>query len=301
MSDPRMAAINNFTVKQHKSVPPELNPRDAVLPDPFTVCIMGASRGIGEHIAYAYAQAGASRIVISSRATGDLETVARNISDDINSRVKVDLVECDVSSASAVEALAEYVRTRCGRLDLLVLNAGYAGPVTTRMDQGKPEWVRRAFEVNAMGTYLAAHYFVPLLLESPNGAKGFIAVGSFAGCIRRGIIANTGYTVSKMAQIRLVEYLDEQYGQYGLVSLVVHPGAVATKMAEGNTPEEFLPYLTDDVDLCGAVCVWLSKQLNNIHWLSGRLISATWDMAELMSKEQQIREKDLLKFVMVTG
>lgn len=240
MADPRMATINNYTTKLHQSVPPELNPGDVVLPGSFTVCIMGASRGIGEHIAYAYARAGASRIVISSRAKSDLEAVARDMGKS-NAGVKVDTVECDVSSASSVEALAEYVRTECGRLDVLVLNAGYAGPVTTRMDRGKPEWVQRAFGVNAMGTYLVAHYFVSLLLESPGGAKGFIAIGSFAGCIRRGPIANTGYTVSKMAQIRLVEYLDEQFGQDGLVSLVVHPGAVATKMAEGNTPEVFLP------------------------------------------------------------
>lgn len=338
MADVRLTALNDFTTTIHQSVPPDLNPDKVVLPVGFTVCVMGASRGIGEHIAYAYARAGASRIVISSRSERDLETVARKIS-ELNRDVQVDVVECDVSKSESVAALAEYVRTRCGRrLDVLVFNAGYAGPVTTRMDRGEPEWVRRAFEVNAMGTYLAAHHLVPILLESsssppPNKApKGFIAVGSFAGCIRRGPIANTGYTVSKMAQIRLVEYLDEQFGRDGLVSLVLHPGAVATKMAEGNTPEEFLPCelcdyhtpsffgpwpqflsfvclltdipnspdLTDDVDLCGAVCVWLSKQLKNVDWLSGRLISATWDMVELMSKEDQIRERDLLKFVMLT-
>ncbi|KAK6369333.1 hypothetical protein LTS17_009675 [Exophiala oligosperma] len=309
MADVRLTALNDFTTTIHQSVPPDLNPDKVVLPVGFTVCVMGASRGIGEHIAYAYARAGASRIVISSRSERDLETVARKIS-ELNRDVQVDVVECDVSKSESVAALAEYVRTRCGRrLDVLVFNAGYAGPVTTRMDRGEPEWVRRAFEVNAMGTYLAAHHLVPVLLESssspppppPNKApKGFIAVGSFAGCIRRGPIANTGYTVSKMAQIRLVEYLDEQFGRDGLVSLVLHPGAVATKMAEGNTPEEFLPYLTDDVDLCGAVCVWLSKQLKNVDWLSGRLISATWDMVELTSKKDQIRERDLLKFVMLT-
>lgn len=58
--------------------------------------------------------------------------------------------------------------------------------------------------------------------------------------------------------------------------------------------------LTDDVDLCGAVCVWLSKQLKSIDWLSGRLISATWDMGELISKKEQICQRDLLKFVMLT-
>ena len=58
--------------------------------------------------------------------------------------------------------------------------------------------------------------------------------------------------------------------------------------------------LTDEVDLCGAVCVWLSKQLKDISWLSGRLICATWDMEELMAKKERIVERDLLKFALVT-
>ncbi|KAK5305098.1 hypothetical protein LTR99_004164 [Exophiala xenobiotica] len=244
MADPRVLAVDGFTKHSHQSVTPEMEP----------ICIIGASQGIGEHIAYAYARAHAARIVISSRSVHDLESVANNIK-GINPTTQTDIVECDISKPTSVEALASYVRTRCGRLDLLILNAGYAGPVTVKMDEGKPEWVHKAFEVNAMGTYLAAHYFVPLLLASPNGAKGFIAIGSVAGCIRRGPIANTGYTVSKMAQIRLVEYLHEQYGGQGLVRLAVHPGAVATRMAKGNTPEEFLPCKYSHYEPVTSVCV----------------------------------------------
>lgn len=58
--------------------------------------------------------------------------------------------------------------------------------------------------------------------------------------------------------------------------------------------------LVDDVDLCGAVCVWLSARVETIKWLSGRLISAKWDMQELLSRQQEIVAKDLLKFALVT-
>ncbi|OQV01644.1 hypothetical protein CLAIMM_06963 [Cladophialophora immunda] len=297
--DPRVAAVDGFTKTQHTCVPPSLSPAAVKLQDSFTVCIIGASTGIGEHIAYSFARAKAARVVISSRTMSDLEAVADQIR-RINPFGHVDMVECDVSKATSVEALADYVKTRCKRLDILILNAGYAGPVITKMDQGRPEWVQHAFEVNALGTYLSAHYFVPLLLQTENGAKGFIAIGSIAGCIRRGPIANTGYTVSKLAQIRLVEYLHEQYSPEGLVSIALHPGAVMTRMASGNTPEEFLPYMTDEVDLCGAVCVFLSKQINDLGWLSGRLVSATWDMEELISKRDLIEKRDLLKFTLLT-
>ncbi len=239
--DPRITAVSTFTKTRHSSVPASLDPAaGSRLPPSFTVCIIGASTGIGEEIAYSYAKAGAAQLVISSRQITDLQLVADKIK-TISPETRVHILVCDVSNATAVEALASSVQAACGRLDVLVLNAGYAGPVTLKMDRGQPEWVQKAFDINAIGTYLAAHYFVPLLLSSPGGAKAFIAVGSVAGCLRRGIIANTGYTVSKMAQIRLVEYLHEQYGEDGLISVAVHPGAVMTRMAKGNTPEEFLP------------------------------------------------------------
>jgi hypothetical protein len=51
--------------------------------------------------------------------------------------------------------------------------------------------------------------------------------------------------------------------------------------------------LTDDVGLCGAFCVWLSKEKRM--WLNGRLVSATWDVDELMEKKENIVAEDLLK------
>ncbi|KAF2103357.1 NAD(P)-binding protein [Rhizodiscina lignyota] len=295
-----MVVINNFTKTLHSKVPSQLNPKLTRLPSPYTVCVIGASSGIGEHIAYSYASASATNILIASRDMESLAIAAERMK-QLNPQARIEVHACDVTSSESVAALAQFTKDTFGRLDALILNSGYAGPVTLRIDKGEPEWVQRAFNVNAMGTYLVAHYFMPLIMASEGGTKTFIAVGSFAGCIRRGPIANTGYTVSKMAQTRLIEYLSEQFGEDGLLPVAIHPGAVLTPMAEGNTPEEFMPYLTDEVDLCGAVCVWLSSRARDLQWLAGRLISATWDMDELISKRHEIVDKDLLKFAMLTG
>ena len=53
--------------------------------------------------------------------------------------------------------------------------------------------------------------------------------------------------------------------------------------------------LTDGVELCGAFCVWLTKDAKDKLWLSGRWVSATWDTEELTTKRNGILEKDLLK------
>ena len=306
MPDHRVLNVDRFTPTTHATVAPSLDPRTVRLPPDFTACIIGASAGIGEHVAYAFAHAHATNLIIASRTVADLQAVASRIK-AIDGAVTVEVHACDVASASSVAALASVVRARFGRLDAVVPNAGYAPPIEgMKVTENKPEVVQRAFDVNAMGTYHVAHYFVPLLLESAaaGGAKLFLAVGSIAGCIRQGIIANTGYTISKMAQIRMIEYLGEQYGREedgGLLAVTVHPGSVDTAMAKGNTPEAFVKYLVDDVALCGAWIVWLARQRRDLQWLTGRLVSANWDVHELMSKKGEIEEKDLLKFELLTA
>lgn len=242
MAEPESNVVDmdHFTSVEHTNFTATTDPSKVKLPPPFIVCIIGASSGIGEHIAYAYAQAGASGIIISSRQTTELERVAQEIH-KINPSIRVLVVSCDITSASSVAALAEKVKAEFGRVDVVIPNSGYAGPVTLRVTEGKPEWFQQNFDVNTVGTYHAAHYLIPLLLQSPNGAKSFIVVGSLAAAIIGGPIANTGYCLSKFAQSRLVEYTANQFGKEGLLTVNIHPGAVMTPMADGNTPEEFLP------------------------------------------------------------
>ena len=53
--------------------------------------------------------------------------------------------------------------------------------------------------------------------------------------------------------------------------------------------------LVDDVGLCGAFCVWLSSRPEDVMFLNGRFLSANWDVEELLHREKEIVQKDLLK------
>lgn len=55
--------------------------------------------------------------------------------------------------------------------------------------------------------------------------------------------------------------------------------------------------LTDDPALCGGVLTWLTRERRE--WLSGRYISATWDVEELESMKDDIVSNDKLKMRMV--
>jgi hypothetical protein len=54
--------------------------------------------------------------------------------------------------------------------------------------------------------------------------------------------------------------------------------------------------LTDDPGLCGAFCVWLSREKEDRMWMNGRMVSATWDVDELVEKRGKIEGQDLLKW-----
>jgi NAD(P)-dependent dehydrogenase (short-subunit alcohol dehydrogenase family) len=230
---------SGFTTTQHSKPLAALEPQNNKLSTPLNILIIGASKGIGAGIAYAYAQAGASSLILAARASSseELADVERKVK-ELSPSTRTIQLHVDITSTDSVDRIAKAVRDEVGTLDVVVLNSGYSGPVVLKVDEGDPQDFQDVFNVNVMGTYNVAHYFVPLLKES-DGAKTFIVVNSLASLITSGHIANTAYCISKMAQARLVEFLAEQYGIDGVLSIAVHPGAVNTEMADKTTPESF--------------------------------------------------------------
>ena len=288
------ASANTITKTQHHKPNATLDPAQVKLTSPFVVCIIGASRGIGAGVAYSYAKAGASGIVLVSRRTAGLEDTAA-VCNKLNPGNRTEIVTCDITDASSVEHLAEKTWSKFGHLDVVVVNSGYSGPVVLKVTDTDPVTFQQAINVNYVGTFLCAKHFIPLLLKTDGGAKAFIAVNSLASLLIRGPIANTQYCVSKAAQLKLMEHIHEQYASEGLASISVHPGAVASEMAaDPSVPESFRPFLIDSPELCGSFCVWLTKDKTR-RWLSGRLLSANWDADELEARREEIVGRDMLK------
>lgn len=241
MEWPNEISVHEFVEKHHKTIHPLIDPSRLTLPPNYVVCILGASRGIGEQIAYSYAAAGASGIILAGRLSSqDLIAAVADKARSLNPRVTIMTATCDLTSSSSVEDLARAVAAKFPRLDAIIVNSGFSGPVTLRVDEGDPMDFRKCADVNYLGTYHAAHWFLPLLRRSGGAGKTFIVVSALAALITCGPIANAGYCISKMAQARLVEMIAEQYGEEGILAVAVHPGAVKTEMAEA-APAEFVP------------------------------------------------------------
>ena len=229
-------AASHFVSTIHHKPNTTLDTTKVSLPRSFVVCIVGASRGIGAGIAISYAKAGASGLVLASRSTSGLEETAENCK-ALRPGIDVEIVPSDITSSESVANLAERTKAKFGRLDVAVVNSGYSGNVTFNVIETDPETFRNCIDVNYVGTFLSAKYLVPLLLETSDGAKAFIGVSSLAALLLRGPIANGQYALSKLTQLRLLEYVHEQHAEQGLSSFAVHPGAVASEMAKEGAPD----------------------------------------------------------------
>ncbi|KAI2465394.1 hypothetical protein F4781DRAFT_409436, partial [Annulohypoxylon bovei var. microspora] len=153
----------------------------------------------------------------------------------------------------------------------------------------------RTMEVNLKGVYLMSKYFVPLLLSTPEDLRTMVNINSVAAHSLRPMAS--AYGTSKLAVLKLTEFLMVEVGSKGLLAYSVHPGAVLTELAEKGMPPETLLALSDNVNLAGDTVTWLSSERRE--WLAGRYISSTWDMNELLQRKAEIVEGDKLKVRLV--
>ena len=102
----------DFTPTVHHDVYPGIAPHSGTLSPPFTVCITGASRGIGAHIAYAFAQAGASAIAVCSLTVEEVEIseIPSKVA-SINPSIKVDPSQSQVRIVENLYARSLHIIT----------------------------------------------------------------------------------------------------------------------------------------------------------------------------------------------
>ena len=258
------------------------------------VLISGASKGIGAAIAIAFAQAGASAIAIAARSS--LDAVERAVLDAAKAAghpaPKVLKLSLDVSDEPNVASVAAQTEQCLGHLDILVNNAGRLETWHSIGDTDPASWWK-TWEVNLKGTYLMTRALLPLLLKG--GEKTIVNVNSIgAHLVRPGASA---YQTSKLAILRLTEYLVVEYGAQGLLPIAVHPGAVATEMVLNALPDKYHGNLKDAPELAADTIVWLTQERKD--WLAGRYLSASWDMPEIMARKEEIVQADKLKVKLV--
>ena len=149
--------------------------------------------------------------------------------------------------------------------------------------------------VNLRGPYLIARATLPLLLKSD--LKTLINISSVgAHCVTP---SGSDYQTSKLALLRLTEFIAQENADKGIIAFSVHPGNMLTDMVK-DSPEGIKHIYTETVTLCADTLVYLSKERRE--WLGGRYLNVTWDLPELLAPEMQkkIVDGDMLKVRLVT-
>ncbi|NNG19651.1 SDR family oxidoreductase [Naumannella sp. ID2617S] len=185
-----------------------------------TALVSGGGNGLGASMARTLDAAGA-RVVLTGRTLDKLEQVAA----ELGGRPRVETV--DVSDATQVAALAD--RLLDERIDVLVNNAGIAGPVAPLVEIEPEQW-DEVFDINVRGVYLMCRAFLPPMLE--RGEGDVINVASVSG--KRPLIRRTPYCASKMALIGLTQTLAFEVSPQGVRVNTLSPGPVEGERMDRN-------------------------------------------------------------------
>ncbi|TQS32593.1 hypothetical protein Golomagni_07085 [Golovinomyces magnicellulatus] len=248
------------------------------------IFISGASKGIGRETALSFARSGASTIIIAARSS--LNAVEDKIQ-AISPTTKVIKLNLDISSEDSVNAAVAEIKSQVSSIDVLFNNAGCLETFKTFTDSDPSEWWN-TWNINIKGLYLVSRALIPFVLASK--LRTIVNVSSIAAlCLSPGA---SSYQTTKLAVLKLTEYMDLEYGSQGLLAYAIHPGAVATELSS-NMPKKTHGILIDNASLCADVVSWLTQEKRD--WLAGRYISVNWDMEELLAKKDEIIEDDKLK------
>jgi NAD(P)-dependent dehydrogenase (short-subunit alcohol dehydrogenase family) len=127
----------------------------------------------------------------------------------------------DVARLADVDRLFDEVRSNLGGLDVLVNNAGVAGP-TAKVEDIRPEDWDRCIAVDLNGMFYVTRKAMPLLKAA--GAGSIVNLSSIAG--RFGFAMRTPYSAAKWAVVGFTQSLAVEAGPDGVQVNCIQPGIV---------------------------------------------------------------------------
>jgi NAD(P)-dependent dehydrogenase (short-subunit alcohol dehydrogenase family) len=263
--------------------------------------VTGGGRGIGRRLAQALAGAGATVGVLARSDDQLTETVAM-----ITAAGGVAVAAAaDLTDTAATAAAIDELRGQLGPVDLLVNNAGVAGPCGPAWSVDTGSWWRTV-EVNLGSVFLCSHLILPEMVARGRGR--IVNVTSRAGAFRWPHMS--AYSVSKAAVIKFTENLAVETRPHGIRVFSVHPGLLPIGLSEpavaGIPVADSLEHRVhawvrgELAEGRGADPAWAAELVLRIaagdaDELSGCHLTVHDDLDAILSRVDEVRSGDLLR------
>jgi NAD(P)-dependent dehydrogenase (short-subunit alcohol dehydrogenase family) len=224
------------------------------------VIVTGASSGIGEATAIAFAATGA-KVVIAARRAERLDALAARIE---RAGGTVLAVPADVTREEDVLRLFAAAVDRFGSVDVLINNAGIAD--ATPSDALSLERWRQVIDTNLTSAFLCAREALKLM--KPQGRGRIINIGSLSAHVPRP--DSVAYTASKFALDGLTRSMAVDGRGHGVAVSIFHPGMVVSELAPGMAaaPAELMSDASDTAD----ILVHMASVPDHLNFLEGLML-----------------------------
>jgi len=205
--------------------------------------VTGAGRGIGRVIAQTLAASGI-HIVAAARTAEEIDSLADEIT---GAGGKAIAVRTDVTDEAGVEELFGVIDDKCGRIDILINNAGMG--VFSHIVDCSSEDFDRVLAVNAGGTFLCSREALKRMIPQKSGY--IINISSVLGI--RAYVNQGAYTAGKHGVMGLTKTLAIESQPHGIRVSAILPGGVNTEMIQKSRPDLDVSDLLEPEDIAGAV------------------------------------------------
>lgn len=198
--------------------------------------VTGGAQGIGRAIAERLADSGAN-IAIWDRD----EDRANNTARELECRGHVIAITVDVTNPKAVETARDQTLSAFDSVEVLVNNAGIAGPNQTSWEYDIDAW-RQVLDINLNGPFYCCRTIVPHMME--RGYGRIVNIASIAG--KEGNPNASAYSASKAGLIALTKSLGKELAEFDISVNCLTPAAAKTAIFEQIT-QEHIDYMLSKI------------------------------------------------------
>jgi 3-oxoacyl-[acyl-carrier protein] reductase len=198
--------------------------------------VTGGAQGIGRAIAERLLRSGAS-VAIWDR---DAEESARAVA-ELSPLGRVLAVATDVTDYASVERATATTTAAFGGIDILVPNAGIAGPTMPLWQYPLDAW-QRVIDIDLTGVFYTLRAVVPQMIERNYGRICMTA--SIAG--KEGNPNASAYSAAKAGVIALTKSLGKELAQYDIAVNCITPAAARTRIFE-QISQQHIDYMLSKI------------------------------------------------------